>query len=91
MKPEHVTKLLIVQRIKINLFFMMKESPFQKALNVMSTNEKDHMEKIFRAAYYLVKSNQAFKKFPLLIEAEQLDGIKFMESYKSDKSDCSLY
>ena len=91
MKPEHVTKLLIVQRIKINLFFMMKESPFQKALNVMSTNEKDHMEKIFRAAYYLVKSKQAFKKFPLLIEAEQLDGIKFMESYKSDKSDRKVF
>ena len=65
---------------------MMKESPFQKALNVMSTNEKDHMEKIFRAAYYLVKSNQAFKKFCLLIELEEREGIKFMESYKNDKS-----
>ena len=50
----------------------------------MSTNEKDHMGKIFWAAYYLIKSNQAFKKFPLLIELEE--GIKFMESYKNNKS-----
>ena len=46
----------------------------------MSTIEKDHMVIIFRAAQYLVKSNQAFKKFPLLIELEDLEGIKFMES-----------
>ena len=46
----------------------------------MSTVEKDHMVRIFQAAYYLVKSNQAFKKFPLLIELEDLEGIKFMES-----------
>ena len=52
----------------------------------MSTNEKDHMWKMFRAAYYLVKSNQAFKKFCLLIELEEREGIKFMESYKNDKS-----
>ena len=45
----------------------------------MSTNEKD-MGKIFWAAYYLVKSNEAFKKFSLLIELEELEGIKFMES-----------
>ena len=42
------------------------------------------MGKIFWAAYYLIKSNQAFKKFPLLIELEE--GIKFMESYKNNKS-----
>ena len=52
----------------------------------MSTNEKDHMGKVFPAAYYLVKSNQAFKKFPLLIELEELEGIKFIESYENDKS-----
>ena len=52
----------------------------------MSANEKDRMGKIFQAAYYLVKSNQAFKKFPLLIEPQELEGIKFMESYKNDES-----
>ena len=50
----------------------------------MST--EDQMGKIFWAAYYLVKSNQAFKKFPLQIKLEELEGIKFMESYKNDKS-----
>ena len=40
-------------------------------------------EKVFPAAYYLVKSNQAFKKFPLLIELEELEGIKFIESYET--------
>ena len=58
------------------------DGPIEKALNAMSTIEKDHMGKIFRAAYYLVKSNQVFKKFPL----EGLEGIKFMESYKNNKS-----
>ena len=52
----------------------------------MSTNEKDHMEKIFRAAYYLIKSNQAFRNFSLLIELEELEGIKFTKSYKNDES-----
>ena len=56
----------------------------------MSTNEKDHMGKMFRATYYLVKSNQAFKKFTLLIELEELKGIKFLESYKNDKSVCEV-
>ena len=50
----------------------------------MST--EDQMGKIFWAAYYLVKSNQAFKKFPLQIKLEELEGIKFMGSYKNDKS-----
>ena len=59
--------------------------PIEKTLNVMPTNEKN-MGKIFWAAYYLVKSNQAFKKFPLIIELEELEGIKFMESYKNYKS-----
>ena len=44
------------------------------------------MEKLFRAAYYLVKSNQPFKKFPLLLELEELEGLKFLDSYKNDKS-----
>ena len=44
------------------------------------------MGKVFRATYYLVKSNKAFKKFPIQIELEELEGIKFMESYKNDKS-----
>ena len=56
----------------------------------MSANEKDRMGKIFQAAYYLVKSNQAFKKFPLLIEFEELEGIKLMESYKDDQSVCEV-
>ena len=56
----------------------------------MSTNEKEHMGKIFRATYYLVKSNQAFKQFPLLLQPEELEGIKLIKSYKNDKSVCEV-
>ena len=56
----------------------------------MCTNENDHMGKILQAVYYLVKFYQAFKKFPLLIELEELECINFMESYKNDKSVCEV-
>ena len=84
-KLHYVTKLLIKESF---LFFHdgrkhKIDDSVEKALNVMSTNEKDHMGKVFPAAYYLVKSNQAFKKFPLLIELEELEGIKFIESYET--------
>ena len=33
-----------------------------------------------------MKSNQTFRNFSLLIEIEELEGIKFTESYKNDES-----
>ena len=62
------------------------DGAIQHGLKTMAHREKEHMEKLFRAAYYLVKSNRPFKKFPLLLELEELEGLKFLDSYKNDKS-----
>ena len=54
-------------------FVSTKEGPINKCFEIMSLNERAHTSQLFRAAYFLVKTNQSFRVFPSLLELEELE------------------